>query len=356
MGNIAVTHTTTPKQKPTDESGLGFGKLFTDHMFAMNYSSAKGWHDARIVPYAPISLDPATTALHYGQLIFEGLKAYTTPDGKTVMFRPEKNIERMNVSNERLCMPTVDVDFMVDAISQLVQVDRDWIPSSAGTSLYIRPFLLSTDAFLGVHPSDTYLLLVILSPVGAYYPTGLAPIKIYVEDTYVRAVKGGIGYSKCAANYAASLKSQVVAQSQGFTQVLWLDGVERKYIEEVGTMNIFFVLEDEIVTPALNGSILPGVTRDSVIQMLKAWNLPVVERKISIDELAEAYKAGKLKEAFGSGTAAVISPVGELKWGDVEMKINDGKIGPLSQRLYDEITGIQHCEREDTFGWVYHID
>ncbi len=356
MANIKIELSKSLKPKPEDESKLGFGKIFTDHMFIVNYSSAKGWHDARIVPYGPISLDPAATCLHYGQLIFEGLKAYRTKNGKLVMFRPEKNMQRLNKSDERLCMPEVDVNFMVDAIKELIKVEKDWIPSSEGTSLYIRPFILSDEAFLGVHPSDTYQLLVILSPVGSYYSGGLAPIRIYVESEYVRAVRGGTGFAKCAGNYAASLRSQVNAQSQGFAQVLWLDGVENKYVEEVGSMNVFFVLENEIVTPALNGSILPGITRDSAIEVLKSWNLPIVERKISIDEIAEAYDNGKLKEVFGTGTAAVISPVGELTWGDKKMIINNNQIGDLSQRLYDEITGIQRCEREDKFGWVCHID
>lgn len=356
MENIRVELSKSLKPKPQDESKLGFGKIFTDHMFAMNYSTEKGWFDPRVVPYAPISLDPAATCLHYGQLIFEGLKAYRTKDGKIVMFRPEKNMQRLNVSDLRLCMPEVDVDFMLEAMKKLLTIERDWIPSSEGTSLYVRPFVLSTEAFLGVHPSDTYLLLVILSPVGSYYPNGIQPVNIYVENEYVRAVRGGVGYSKCAANYAASLKAQVVAQEKGFTQVLWLDGVERKYIEEVGTMNIFFVLENEIVTPMLNGSILPGVTRDSVIELLKSWNMPITERRISIEELAAAHEAGKLKEVFGTGTAAVVSPVGNLTWNDRTMRINNGEIGELSQRLYDEISGIQRCEREDKFGWVYKID
>lgn len=356
MESIRIELSKNPKPKPQDESKLGFGKIFTDHMFVMNYSSAKGWHDARIVPYGPISLDPAATCLHYGQLIFEGLKAYRTKNGKLVMFRPDMNMKRLNVSDDRLCMPEIDVDFMVDALKQLITVEKDWVPSSEGTSLYVRPFILSDEAFLGVHPSDTYQFIVILSPVGSYYPGGLKPIRIYVESEYVRAVRGGTGYAKCAGNYAGSLRSQVDAESQGFSQVLWLDGIERKYIEEVGSMNVFFVLDNEIVTPAINGSILPGITRDSVIQVLKSWDMPIVERKISIDEIATAHESGKLKEVFGTGTAAVISPVGELTWGDKKMIVNNNEIGELSQKLYDEITGVQRCEREDKFGWVCLID
>ena len=355
MSSIKTELTKQPKQKPADEGKLGFGKLFTDHMFLMNYSDGEGWHDARIVPYAPISMDPASTCLHYGQLIFEGLKAYRTQEGKIVMFRPVENMKRMNLSGERLCIPPVDADFMVEAIAKLVALEKDWIPSSAGTSLYIRPFIISTDTFLGVHPSHTYLLMVILSPVGPYYPGGLEPVRIYVEEEYVRAVKGGTGFTKCAGNYAASLRSQEEATRQGYTQVLWLDGVEHKYVEEVGAMNVFFVLEDEIVTPALNGSILGGITRKSVIELLESWGKPVSERKISIEELAQAYSEGRLKEAFGTGTAAVISPIGELRWNGESMKIAEGKIGELSQQLYDTLTGIQTCRTEDSFGWVYEV-
>lgn len=352
---IRVELTKNPKPKPQDENKLGFGKIFTDHMFVMDYQDGQGWYDPRIIPYQPIELDPAATCLHYGQLIFEGLKAYRTDDGSIVMFRPEKNMERLNNSDERLCMPTVDIDFMVSALKKLVEVEKDWVPSSPGTSLYVRPFVISTEAFLGVHPANSYKLLVILAPSGPYYPGGLSPIKIYVENNYVRSVRGGTGYTKCAGNYAASLKAQVEAEEKGFAQVLYLDGVERRYIEEVGAMNIFFALEDEVVTPELNGSILPGITRDSVISLLESWNMPVSERRISIEEIAEAHANGKLKEVFGTGTAAVISPVGELTWGEKKMIIGDNKIGSLSQRLYDELTGIQRCELEDRFGWVCKV-
>lgn len=355
MESIKFERAAALKPKPADESKLGFGKIFTDHMFIMNYTGEKGWHNARIVPYGPIALDPAATCLHYGQLIFEGLKAYRTKDNRIVMFRPEKNMERLNNSGERLCIPPVDVDFMVSAMAELIRVESDWVPTSKGTSLYIRPFILSDEAFLGVHPSDSYQLLVILSPVGSYYPGGLAPVRIYVEDHYVRAVKGGTGFTKCAGNYAASLRSQVEAEKEGYAQVLWLDGVEHKYVEEVGSMNVFFVLDGEVVTPAINGSILPGITRASVLELLRAWGLNVSERKIGIEELAKAYDEGRLKEAFGTGTAAVISPIGELKWGDKVMKLTGGKIGELSQRLYDEITTIQRCEKDDPFNWVYTV-
>jgi len=353
--NIRVELTKSPKPKPQDETALGFGKIFTDHMFLMDYNTQKGWYDPRIVPYGPLSMDPASSCLHYGQLVFEGLKAYRTPDNRVVCFRPDENIKRMNQSNPRLCMPELDVPSTVEAIAKLVEVERDWIPSAPGTSLYIRPFVISTEAFLGVHPSDDYLFVVVLSPVGAYYKGGLAPVKIYVEDKYVRAVKGGTGFTKCAGNYAASLRSQSEAKALGYEQVLWLDGVERCNVEEVGSMNVFFVVDGTVVTPAINGSILSGITRKSCIDLLKSWNIPVEERTVSIQELAEAHKNGKLNEAFGTGTAAVISPIGELKWKDTVMEINGNRIGGISQRLYDELTGIQTGAREDKFGWVYPI-
>lgn len=356
MNEITITKAAQLKDKPQDESKLGFGKIFTDHMFAMNYTAEKGWHNARIIPYGPIKFDPAATCLHYGQLIFEGLKAYRTSDNKIVMFRPEKNMQRLNQSGERLCIPPIDVDDMVKAIAKLVAVEKDWIPESEGTSLYIRPFIMSTEPFLGVHPSGDYLLLVILSPVGPYYPEGLKPVRIYVETEYVRAVKGGTGFTKCAGNYAASLASQVKAEKEDYAQVLWLDGKEGKYVDEVGSMNVFFVIDGKVITPELTGSILPGITRDSVIQVLKSWNMPIEERRISIEEIAKASDEGKLEEIFGTGTAAVISPVGELKWGNKVMRINNGEIGPISQRLYDTITGIQRGKIEDPFGWVYPID
>ena len=355
MQKIRVELTTQPKEKPAKGTPLGFGRIFTDHMFVMNYDEGEGWHDPRIVPYGPIALDPAAMCLHYGQEVFEGLKAYRTPDGSISLFRPDKNMARLNVSNERVCIPKIDEEFAVEAIRQLVELEKDWIPSDEGTSLYIRPFIFAADPFVGVHPAKHLYFVIILSPVGAYYPEGLNPVKIYVEKNYVRAVRGGLGFAKTAANYAASLKAQQEAEDQKYTQVLWLDGVERKYIEEVGTMNVFFVLGDEVVTPALQGSILPGITRMSTIEMLKSWGVKVTERAISIDELAQAYEEGKLTEAFGTGTAAVISPIGELKWGDVKMSINDGKIGALSQKLYDTLTGIQFGKIEDTFGWTLKV-
>ncbi|MBE6730962.1 MAG: branched-chain amino acid aminotransferase [Ruminococcaceae bacterium] len=355
MLNIRIEKTTAPKAKPQDESKLGFGKIFTDHMFVMNYETGKGWHDPRVIPYQSLSLDPSAMVFHYGQEMFEGLKAYRTDDGKVLMFRPNKNIERANNTNKRICIPEIPEEDFLQAMQAVVNVDKDWIPTAPGTSLYIRPFIIATDPFLGVRPSDTYLFIVILSPVGAYYASGLNPVKIWIEDEYVRAVKGGIGEAKTGGNYVASLKAQMKAHDEGYSQVLWLDGVERKYIEEVGAMNIFFKISGKVVTPMLNGSILPGVTRASCIELCKSWGLEVEERKISVDELVEAARTGALEECWGSGTAAVISPVGNLRFEDEVMEIGGGNIGPLSQRLYDTVTGIQTGKVEDTFGWTVEV-
>lgn len=353
---ISITKTTTPKQKPADQSKLGFGNYYTDHMFIMNYDEGQGWHDPRIVPYAPFQIDPASMVLHYAQEIFEGLKAYRTADGKIQLFRPDKNMARMNVSCERLCIPKIDEEFAIEAIKTLVKVDADWVPTAEGTSLYIRPYVFANDIHIGVHPAKHLIFAIILSPVGAYYPNGIDPVKIYVEQKYVRAVPGGTGFTKAGANYAISLKGQEEAEEQGYVQTLWLDGIERKYIEEVGSMNVFFILGDEVVTPALVGSILGGITRMSIIELLRSKGYTVNERRVSVDELVEAYKQGKLKEAFGTGTAAVISPIGEMKYGDTVMTINDGKIGETSQMLYDTLTGIQWGKIEDTFGWTVKVD
>jgi branched-chain amino acid aminotransferase len=349
--NISITKTTNPKQKP-DQNNLGFGQHFTDHMFIMDYTEGKGWHDPRIVPYAPLEMDPASMVLHYGQAIFEGLKAYKAKNGHILLFRPDKNMARVNSSNDRLVIPRIDEDFGVQAIKELVRVDADWIPDAPGTSLYIRPFIIATDPYLGVRPSDTYKFIIILSPVGAYYKEGINPVKIYVESNYVRAVKGGLGFAKTVANYASSLKAQVEAKHSGYTQVLWLDGIEKKYIEEVGTMNVFFKIDGEVITPSLEGSILPGITRMSTIELLKKSGIKVTERRISIQELYDAQAAGKLDEAFGTGTAAVISPIGEFSWNGNIITVNGGKIGPVAQKVYDTITGIQSGELEDTYGWT----
>lgn len=353
MANIKVELTKTPKTRPQDESKLGFGQSFTDHMFIMDYTTDKGWHDARIVPYGPISLDPSASCFHYGQEVFEGMKAYNGEDGNVLLFRPEENFKRLNVSNERLCIPEIDIDFAVNAVKELVEIDKDWIPKSVGTSLYIRPFIIGCDPMLGVHPASTYKFIIILSPVGAYYVGGLNPVKIFVEPNYVRSVKGGMGYAKTGGNYAASLKAQ--QDAKGYSQVLWLDGIDRKYIEEVGAMNVFFCIGDEVITPELQGSILPGITRKSCIELLKSWGLNVVERRLSIDEVSDAAKDGSLKEMFGTGTAAVISPVGELRYKDETIVINNNKIGPISQRLYNDLTGIQLGTQKDIFGWTVKI-
>lgn len=352
--NISITKTTNPKQKP-DQNNLGFGIHFTDHMFIMDYDEGQGWHDARIVPYAPLAVDPSAMALHYGQAIFEGLKAYRTSNGEVLLFRPEKNMQRVNNSNNLLCIPQINVDDCVQAIKEIVSVDADWIPSAPGTSLYIRPFIFASEPALGVRPSYSYQFIIILSPVGAYYKEGINPVKIYVESNYVRAVRGGLGEAKTVANYAASLKAQVEAKKEGYTQVLWLDGVEKKYIEEVGTMNVFFKIDGEVVTPALTGTILPGITRMSTIELLKKAGMPVSERRITIQEIYDAHAAGKLEEAFGTGTAAVISPIGEFSWNGNIIKVNDGKIGEVSQKVYDTITGIQSGELEDTYGWTQKV-
>lgn len=355
MQSIRVEKTTTPKTRPSADNPLKFGTIFTDHMFVMNYETGKGWFDPRVVPYAKLELEPSAMVFHYGQEMFEGMKAYKTDDGRTLLFRPDKNIERANRSNRRLCIPEIPEDIFMEALKVLVKTDEAWIPTKPGTSLYIRPFVIATDPFLGVRPSDTYLFIIILSPVGAYYPEGLNPVKIWVEDEYVRAVKGGIGEAKTGGNYVASMAAQVKAHEDGYSQVLWLDGVERKYIEEVGAMNIFFKINGKIVTPMLNGSILPGVTRDSVINLCKMWGYEVEERRVSAAELEIAGENGTLEEVFGTGTAAVISPVGHLRFADRVFKIKDGGIGEVSQKLYDTITGIQLGKLADKLNWTVEI-
>ncbi len=355
MQDIRVERAKTLKPKPVDSDRLGFGNIFTDHMFMMNYDEGQGWHDPRIVPYGPLSLDPAAMCLHYGQEVFEGLKAYRAPDGRVLLFRPDKNMARLNVSNDRLCIPLIDEELGVEAIKKLVAMEQDWIPDGPDTALYIRPFIISVDPHLGVHPAHHLVFLIILSPVGCYYPEGLNPVKIYVERKYVRAVRGGMGFTKTAGNYAASLKAQEVAEEQGFTQVLWLDGVERKYIEEVGTMNVFFKINGEVVTPALQGSILGGITRMSCIEILRSWGVPVCERRLSLQEVIDAAENGTLEEAFGTGTAAVISPIGELKVDEEIITINRGQIGPMAQKLYDTLTDVQNGRAPDTFGWTVTV-
>ena len=351
---IKIVKTSSPKQKP-DSKNLGFGKYFTDHMFIMEYSKEQGWHDARIVPFGKIPLHPASTVLHYGAEIFEGLKAYRKADGSVQLFRPTENVKRLNRSAERMCLPTIPEDDALQAIETLVSVEKDWVPHEYGTSLYIRPFLFGNDENLGVHSVKNAMFVIILSPVGSYYAEGINPVKIMIESEDVRAVRGGTGEAKCGGNYAASSRAGERAEEKGYSQVLWLDGVERKYIEEVGAMNVMFKIGGTIVTPKLVGSILPGITRKSCIELLKAEGYKVEERLLSVDELVSALENGTLEEAWGCGTAAVVSPIGELAYKDKKYTVNGGKIGDVTQHLYDELTGIQWGKKEDTHGWCCPI-
>ena len=349
--NITITRAESLKAKP-DDSHLGFGTHFTDHMFNMDYTLKKGWHNPRIEPYGPIRMDPSTMVLHYGQGVFEGLKAYRTAEGAIQLFRPQENFKRLNRSCQLLCIPQFDAPFLLEALKSLLQIEKDWVPKASETSLYIRPTIVAMDPFLGVRASHTYRFFIILSPVGAYYPEGFNPVKIQVTRDHVRAVRGGVGEAKTLGNYAASLLAGDKAHQAGYTQVLWLDGVELKYVEEVGSMNIFFVIGDELLTPALNGSILPGITRDSVLALGRKWGLKVSERLISIDEVITAHTKGQLKEIFGSGTAAVISPVGELNYDGRTYPVGGGRVGPLAQKFYNAITAIQYGTEKDSMGWV----
>lgn len=343
------------KSKQPDTSKLGFGKLFTDYMLTARFTQGEGWHDLKIEPYGPFAMDPASMVFHYGQEMFEGMKAYKAADDRTLLFRPLDNLKRMNRSGQRMAMAQIDPDIMLEGLLELIKLEKDWIPAAPGTSLYIRPTMIATDAALGVHASKTYLFFIILSPVGPYYTNGFSPVKIYVEDEYVRAVRGGTGFTKCGGNYAASILAGNIAESKGYTQVLWLDGVERKYVEEVGAMNMFFVIDGEIVTPPLRGSILPGITRDSVLKLAQHMGYRVSERLISIQEVYDAHDAGKLDEAFGTGTAAVVSPVGEFNWDGKIITVNDMKNGPVATALYEQLTGIQYGRLADPFGWVYEV-
>jgi branched-chain amino acid aminotransferase len=353
--DITVNRVTNPGKLP-DESQLGFGQLFTDHMFNMDYTPELGWHDARIESYRSIEMDPATMVLHYGQAIFEGLKAYRTAEGRVQLFRPERNVARLNRSAKLLCIPPVDEALVLEAIRKLVSLEVQWVPGTPETSLYIRPTVIAMDPYLGVRPSHTYRFFIILSPVGAYYPEGFNPVKIWVADKYVRAVRGGVGEAKTPANYAASLLGAEVAKAAGYTQVLWLDAVERRYVEEVGTMNIFFVIDGKIVTPPLGGSILAGITRDSVLALARQWDIAAVEEPITIDDVMKAHRDGLLQEIFGAGTAAVISPVSQLAWHDEVITVADGGVGPLAKRLYTAITDIQYGRAQDPFGWIVPIE
>lgn len=351
---MRITLTKNPKVKP-DFSKLGFGKYFTDHMMVMDYADGK-WGEPEIIPFEDFNMSPATTCLHYAQGIFEGAKAYKDSNGNITVFRIDENFKRMNKSAERLCMPTFDANVVKEALFELIRIEKDWIPAEYGKALYIRPTMIGIDPVLGVHASHTYRLYVILSPVGAYYANGLEPTRIMVEDKFVRASIGGTGEAKCMGNYAASLLAGEMAVKNGYDQVMWLDAREMKYVEEVGSMNMFFVIGDEVVTPALVGSILPGITRKSSIELLKDHGYNVVERRISMDEIVEAYNNGTLKEAFGTGTAAVVSPVGVIAYKGVDMNINNGKMGDVTKYLYDNLTGIQYGQKEDKYGWITKVN
>ena len=351
---IKIIKNENPKAKP-DSNSLGFGKYFTDHMFIMDHDYENGWHNARIVPYGNLSLSPASTVLHYGEEIFEGMKAYLTEDGRIQLFRPYENAKRMNNSADRLCLPEIPEEDFVEAIKKLVEIDKDWIPTAKGTSLYIRPFLFGNDETLGVHTVHHSTFVIILSPVGSYYKEGLNPVKILIETEDVRAVRGGTGFAKCGGNYAASSRAGKKAEEKGYSQVLWLDGVERKYIEEVGAMNVMFKINGEVVTPALLGSILPGITRKSCLEILKKEGIKATERLLSLEELTKAVENGTLEEAWGCGTAAVISPIGLIEVNGKKYEINNGKIGPVSQMLYDKITGIQTGKIKDEFNWTVEV-
>ena len=356
MLDIQITKTTAPKPKP-DETNLGFGNVYTDHMFLMDYTEGSGWHSARIEPYHALTLDPAAMVLHYAQECFEGMKAYRTENGSVQLFRPEKNAQRMQSTHRRLCVPEIPVEDFVQAVQTLVAVDKDWVPHAADTSLYLRPFTIATEAHLGVKPSENYQFMIIASPSGAYYAEGINPVKIYVEEEYVRAAPGGTGAIKCGGNYAAGLASQDKAHALGYAQVLWLDGVERKYVEEVGSMNCFFKINGVIRTAPTIGTVLPGITRMSCMELLQKWGIPVdAETRLSIAEVMEAGRNGTLEEVFGTGTAAVISPVGELRYGDSVVHINEGKIGAITQRLYDTLTGIQWGKLPDDMGWTLPVE
>jgi len=344
------------RPKPAGDKALGFGKIFSDHMFLMDYSEGTGWKNARIVPFGPLELPPTAVVFHYAQEIFEGLKAYYAKDGGICLFRPERNAERMNRSASRLCMPPVPVENQIEAIETLVRLDREWIPRVNGASMYIRPAMIATESALGVHPSTEYLYFIVTGPVGAYYAKGFEPVSILVEENYIRATRGGLGEAKTGANYAASILAAKEAKAKGFDQVLWLDAERRRFVEEVGTMNIFFVFGGELVTPPLSGSILPGVTRDSAIELAREWKIPVMERPVEIDEVIRRAEDGSLTEAFGSGTAAVISPVGAFSYRGREARVGDGRVGKLSLRFYEGITGIQYGVAEDRHHWVHRVE
>ena len=351
---IRFEKTANPKEK-VDASEVGFGKYFTDYMFVMDYNKEEGWHDARIIPFGNLNLSPASAVFHYGAEVFEGLKAYKTPEGRVQLFRPKDNIKRLNDSAERICLPQLDEEFVLEALNKFVSIEKNWVPEKKGTSLYIRPFLFATSPELGLHSITDAKFVIIASPVGNYYKEGINPVSIMIESEDVRAVRGGTGYAKCGGNYAASNRAGEKAEKKGFSQVLWLDGVERKYIEEVGSMNVMFKINGTIVTPKLTGSVLPGITRRSCIQLLKDWGYTVEERLISVDEIGEAMKNGTLEEAWGTGTAAVVSPIGVLEYQDKKYEINNQEIGEVTKKLYDELTGIQWGTKEDVHNWCFEV-
>lgn len=354
MQSINTQLTTAPKKKP-DINGIPFGTYFSDHMFLMNYVAGQGWINPRIVPYGPFELEPSAMVFHYAQEIFEGLKAYRTAGGQIQLFRPEENIKRMNRSAERMCIPAVPEDLALEALKQLVEADKDWVPGEPDTSLYIRPFTIATDPHVGVHVANNYIFAIITCPVGSYYAEGINPIRIMIESEDVRAVRGGTGTAKCGGNYAASLRAGERAGEKGYSQVLWLDGVERKYIEEVGSMNVMFKIAGKIVTPQLTGSVLPGITRKSCIEVLENWGYEVQERLLPVDELLDAAANGTLEEAWGTGTAAVISPIGEITYKESTYAINGFRIGELTRKLYDYITGIQWGKLDDPYDWIVPV-
>ncbi|NCB32875.1 MAG: branched-chain amino acid aminotransferase [Erysipelotrichia bacterium] len=355
MLDIKVTETAAPKVKPTDETSLRFGRIFTDHMFIMEYDAGKGWHDPRIEPYHPFMIDPSCMVLHYAQEVFEGMKAYRTADNTIQMFRPECNAKRMQNSCDRLCIPQIPAEDFLQAVKALVELEKSWVPHIDGATLYIRPYVFASGNGLGVHASEKYIFSIIASPSGPYYASGLDPVRIYVEDEYIRAAPGLTGFAKCGGNYAASIKSAEIAASLGYAQVLWLDGVSHTYVEEVGSMNIFFKIDGKIYTAACTGTVLPGVTRRSVIELCRSWEFDVIEGKLAINDVMKAGRDGRLEEVFGTGTAAVITPVKELKWEDETVMIGDGRVGPVAARLYDAMTGIQYGRIPDTRGWITQI-
>ena len=357
MQEIKITRAQTLKEKP-DSSTLVFGKSMTDHMFIVDYDAGQGWHDPRIVPYAPLQIDPAAKVLHYAQEIFEGLKAYRTEDGSIQLFRPLDNVRRMNASAERMALPQIPEDLALAGITELVKVEQDWVPSEKDTSLYIRPFMIADEVSFSVLPAKHYRFLIILSPVGSYYAAndgGLSTTRIYVEDEFIRAALGGTGFAKVGGNYAGGMKASQKAMAYNCKDVLWLDAAEHKYVEEIGTSNAFFMIDGEVITSPLTGTILPGVTRDSVLTLLRKWGVPASERKLSTDELFAAAKAGKLQEVFASGTAAVISPIGVLHYHGQDYTVGDGKVGPIAQRLYDTLYGMQTGKVPDDMGWTVQI-